>query len=152
MDNIPVFCDGEPYWKRLLGEDYAHKSEWHLQLEEDAYSSSIYGHSIGRTLIGDWYEYTPEIILSHMQHPITQKLLNDQLHGKLGSWTSRYPMHQEIWPEVEIRKKLVGYEGLTGAAGTGPVFIGDFQRTFMDDTVNIKQELTRNQVFDILIE
>jgi hypothetical protein len=152
LDNIPVFCDGEPYWKRLLGEDYAHKSEWHLQLEEGAYSSSIYGQNINRTVIGDWYEYTPEILLSHMQHPITLKLLDDQLYGKLGSWSSRYTMHQEIWPEVETKKKLVGYEGLTGAPGTGPAFIGDFQCKFMDDTVHTKQEFTQNQIFDILVE
>jgi hypothetical protein len=152
LDNIPVFCDGEPYWKRSNGDDYSKKSEWHLQLEEGAYSSSIYGHNIDRTVIGDWYEYTPEIILSHMQHPITQKLLNDQLHGKLSSWSSRYPMHQEIWPEVKTRKKLVGYEGILGAPGTGPIFIGNFQSTFMASAVHTKQELTRDQVFDILVE
>jgi hypothetical protein len=152
LDNIPVFCDGEPYWKRLLGEDYAHKSEWHLQLEEGAYSSSIYGQNIDRIVIGDWYEYTPEIILSHMQHSTTQKLLKDQLPGKLSSWSSRYAMHQEIWPEIEVRKKLVGYEGLTGVPGTGPVFIGDFQRTFINDTVHTKQELTRDQVIELLVE
>ena len=152
LDNIPVFCDGEPYWKRMLVEDYTKKSQWHLQLEEGAYSSSIYGHNIDRTVIGDWYEYTPEILLSHMQHPITLKLLDDQLYGKLGSWSSRYTMHQEIWSEVETRKKLVGYEGLTGAPGTGPAFIGDFQRTFMDDTVHTKLELTRDQVLAMLVE
>ena len=152
LDNIPVFCDGEPYWKRPLGEDYAHKSEWQLQLEEGAYSSSIYGQNIDRIVIGDWYEYTPEIILSHMQHSTTQKLLKDQLPGKLSSWSSRYTMHQEIWPEIEIRKKLVGYEGLTGAPGTGPAFIGDFQRTFINDTVHTKQEHTQDQVIDLLVE
>jgi hypothetical protein len=61
-------------------------------------------------------------------------------------------MHQEIWPEIEPRKKLVGYEGLTGVPGTGPVFIGDFQHTFMNDTVHTKQELTQDQVIDLLVE
>jgi hypothetical protein len=152
LDNIPVFCDGEPYWKRSNGDDYSKKSEWHLQLEEGAYSSSIYGHNIGRTVIGDWYEYTPEIILSHMQHPITQNLLDDQLPGKLGSWSSRYPMHQEIWPEVKTRKKLVGYEGLTGEPGTGPDFIGTFQQLFMEGVANTKHILTQDQFFELLVE
>ena len=109
LDNIPVFCDGEPYWKRLYNADYSAQSEWHLQLGEDAYSSSLYASNIDRTVIGDWYEYTPEIILSHMKHPMTQQLLNDQLPGKLSSWSSRYTMHQEIWPEVITRKKLVHF-------------------------------------------
>ena len=152
LDNIPVFCDGEPYWKRLYNADYSAQSEWHLQLGEDAYSSSLYASNIDRTVIGDWYEYTPEIILSHMKHPMTQQLLNDQLPGKLSSWSSRYTMHQEIWPEIVTRKKLVGYEGLTGNPGTGPDFIGDFQRMYMSNTTNIQQTLTQDQVLDLLVE
>ena len=152
LDNIPVFCDGEPYWKRLYNADYSAQSEWHLQLGEDAYSSSLYASNIDRTVIGDWYEYTPEIILSHMKHPMTQQLLNDQLPGKLSSWSSRYTMHQEIWPEVITRKKLVGYEGLTGNPGTGPDFIGDFQRMYMSNTTNTQQTLTQDQVLDLLVE
>jgi hypothetical protein len=152
LDNIPVFCDGEPYWKRLYNADYSKKSEWHLQLGEDAYSSSLYASNINRTVIGDWYEYTPEIILSHMKHPLTQELLNDQMPGKISSWSSRYAMHQEIWPEIITRKKLVGYEGAEGDPGTGPSFIGDFQRMYMDNIINIKQILTQDQVLDLLIE
>jgi hypothetical protein len=152
LDNIPVFCDGEPYWKRMYGEDYSQKSEWQLQLGEDAYSSSVYARNLGRAVIGDWYEYTPEIMLSHMQHPITRQLLNDHLYGKLGSWSSRYAMHQEIWPEVATRKKLVGYEGLTGAPGTGPDFIEYFQRTFMEGVKNSKQGLTQSQLIELLVE
>jgi hypothetical protein len=152
LDNIPVFCDGEPYWKRINGGDYSQKSKWNLQLGEDAYSSSLYARNTGRDAIGDWYEYTPEIMLSHLQHPITQKLLNDKETGKLSSWSSRGLMHQEIWPEVKIRKKLVGYEGAVGEPGTGPDFIGNFQRTFMDGVVNTKHVLSQDQVFDLLVE
>ena len=152
LDNIPVFCDGEPYWKRMYGEDYSQKSEWHLHLGEDAYTNSLYAYDIGRTIIGDWYEYTPEIILSHMQHPTIQKLLNDQLPKKLSSWSSRYSMHQEIWPEIKTRNKLVGYEGLTGEPGSGPDFIGNFQSMYMDNVTNIKQTLTQDQVIDLLVE
>jgi hypothetical protein len=61
-------------------------------------------------------------------------------------------MHQEIWPEVKIRKKLVGYEGAEGEPGTGPDFIGNFQRTFMDGVVNTKHVLSQDQVFDLLVE
>lgn len=152
LDNIPVFCDGEPYWKRSHGKDYSQKSEWHLQLDEDAYSSSLYGRNIGRDIIGDWYEYTPEIVLSHMQHPLTEKLLNDQCYGKLGSWSSRYTMHQEIWSKVETRKKLTGYEGPIGAPGTAPDFIEYFQQSFMSGVENIKHGFTKNQIIDLLVE
>jgi hypothetical protein len=152
LDNIPVFCDGEPYWKRIYGEDYSQKSEWHLQLGEDAYSSSLYAHNIGRDVIGDWYEYTPEIMLSHLQHPMTQQLLNDEKNGKQSSWSSRGHMHQEIWPEIKIRKKLVGYEGVAGEPGTGPDFIGNFQRSFMEGVANTKHILTQDQVFNLLVE
>jgi hypothetical protein len=61
-------------------------------------------------------------------------------------------MHQEIWPEIKIRKKLVGYEGVAGEPGTGPEFIGKFQILFMEGVVNTKHVLTQDQVIDLLIE
>jgi hypothetical protein len=61
-------------------------------------------------------------------------------------------MHQEIWLNIKIRKKLVGYEGAAGNPGTGPDFMRDFQRMHMDNITNIKQILTQDQVIDLLVE
>ena len=50
------------------------------------------------------------------------------------------------------KTKLVGYEGLTGAPGTGPDFIRDFQRMYMSNNTNIKQSFTQDQITDLLVE
>jgi len=136
LDNLPVFCDGEPYWKRMLKGDYSEKSDWKMYFGEDAYTNGFYAKHINRTVISDWYEYTPEVMVSYCKHPLIQALLNDELVGKQSSWSSRYPLHREIWPEVEDRIKLLGYEGVNGAPTDMPQCIIDFQKNVCDKAVN----------------
>lgn len=127
VDNIPVMGEGEPYWKRSLGDDYSKKSEWLFPLNESNHNCSMYLHSKGRENICDWYEFTPYLIKAFNEHPIIKKLLNDELNGKLSNWTSRIPIHREIWPDIKFKHKLTGYEG-EKFTGTYPEFIMKFQK------------------------
>jgi len=132
-DNIPVFCDGEPYWKRELERDYSQKSIWKLILEEEYYSCSIFAKNTGRTAICDWYEYSPDVMLSYLEIPLIKKLLNDEVEGKLSSWSSRTPIHQEIWPTIEPKLKLIGYEGADSAPGYRPEYMSEFYNSYMKE-------------------
>jgi hypothetical protein len=126
LDNIPVFCDGEPYWRRQLEEDYTVKSPWKFYLIEDSYAVSLYSSQIGRTVIGDWYEYTPEVIMSYKELPYVRQLLNDEIPGKISNATSKGIIHQAYWPDLKIKSKLVGYEGSDGVPGSRPPYITEF--------------------------
>jgi len=137
LDNIPVFCDGEPYWKRELEGDYTKKSKWKMYFGEDYYSIGCYANRINRTVISDWYEYTPDITASYSKHQLIQSLLDDKLIGKQSSWSSRYKLHREIWPEVKDRVKLIGYEGATGPATDMPQYLLDFQTNICDNATNM---------------
>lgn len=136
LDNIPVFCDGEPYFKRIFQEDYSKKSDWLFYLTEDAYSVSIYSRTINRTVIGDWYEYTPEVMMSFLHLPYVKKLLNDEITGKTSTISSKAHIHKEYYPTMRYKQKLVGYEGLEGSPGSRPQFISEFYNKFMSDIVN----------------
>lgn len=136
LDNIPVFCDGEPYWKRSLKGDYSVKSDWKMYFGEDAYTNAFYAKHMNRTVIADWYEYTPEVMVSYCKHPLIQSLLNDEIVGKQSSWSSRYPLHREIWPEIQDRVKLLGYEGINGAPTDMPQCVIDFQKNVADKASN----------------
>jgi hypothetical protein len=133
LDNIPIFCDGEPYWRRELEDDYINKSRWLFQLHEDGYSVSTYAKNIGRTVIGDWYEYTPDIIMSYKELPLVRQLLNDGIPGKISNISSRVAAHNSIWPTIEYKPKLVGYEGLDNPVAHRPQFINDFHNKYMKD-------------------
>ena len=40
-----------------------------------------------------------------------QELINDKKFGKLSCWSSRVPIHQKIWPDIQYVPKYTGYEG-----------------------------------------
>jgi hypothetical protein len=88
LDNTPIIASGEPYWKKQ--DD----GNWVFELEEDAKFWTIYHKTIGRTAITDWYEYRPEVILSYMQLPRVQQLINNQVPGKTSTVSSKALIHQ----------------------------------------------------------
>jgi len=125
LDNIPVMAEGEPYWRRELLEDYTQKSEWKLWWREDYFTASIYGNTVGRTVITEWYNYTPEIVMNYHHLPLAKQLLNDEFKGKISCWSSRIPIHQHLWPDILQRPKMYGYEG-PNQPGYWPEFIRTF--------------------------
>lgn len=151
LDNIPIFCDGEPYWRRELEDDYINKSRWLFQLHEDGYSVSTYAKNIGRTVIGDWYEYTPDIIVSYKELPLVRQLLNDGIPGKISTVSSRVAIHNSIWPTMKYKPKLVGYEGLDNPVAHRPQFINNFYNEYMkginDTTFKYSEEDLNSLLF-----
>ena len=152
LDNIPVFCDGEPYWRRQLEEDYTQKSQWKFYLTEDAYSVSFYSKRIGRTVIGDWYEFTPEVLMSYNQLPYVRRLFNDEIGGKISNISSKSVIHQEIWPDLEHKPKLVGYEGADGMQGSRPPFITHFYLRNMRFIENVVYRYTEEDLNQLIFE
>jgi hypothetical protein len=126
LDNIPVMGEAEPYWLRVLGGDYGRKSSWIFPLNESNHNASMYLHSLGRDNICDWYEFNPNLIKAFNTLPIIQDLINDRLHGKRSCWTSRTPIHQQIWPDIKHKHKLTGYEG-ENYTGVYPAYINNMQ-------------------------
>lgn len=150
LDNIPVFCDGEPYWRRVLQDDYSNKSDWLFYLTEDAYSVSIYSRVINRVVIGDWYEFTPDILLSFVNLSYVEKLFNDEIVGKTSTISSKAIIHKEFFPNIKYKPKLIGYEGLNGQPGSRPQFIDDFYKTFMSDIKNTTFTYSVNDLTNLL--
>ena len=126
IDNIPVMGDAEPYWSRVLQKDYSQISNWIFPLNEANHNSSIYLQSIGRPNVCDWYEFNPNLIKAFNQLPLIQNLINDRIPGKLSCWTSRIPIHSEIWPDIKHKHKLTGYEG-DNFTGVYPEYINKIQ-------------------------
>lgn len=126
VDGIPILGDGESYWKRTLGADYSRKSDWYFIFTDTHHLNEMYLYQIGRENILSWYEYTPYLIESFAEHSIIQDLINDNIKGKQSSWSSRAPIHQEIWPDFRYKQKLIGYEG-NNLPGYMPPFITQFQ-------------------------
>lgn len=150
LDNIPIFGDGEPYLKRQLETNYSCKSSWIYDMSENVYPFAIAAKRMNRAVIGDWYEYTPQVLLSSFQLPIIESLINDQLPGKLSNRSSKLLMHNHIWPEMQYKPKLIGYEG-HGEPGTYPDYIKDFEE-HISDVSNTEIWYSTSELENFLIE
>ena len=151
LDNIPVMGEGEPYWKRELGLDYSKKSQWHLYWSEDYFTGAIYANTVGRKVISEWYNYTPEIVMSFHKLPLIQKLLKDEIKGKLSCWSSRTDVHKVLWDDIYYKPKLVGYEGVTGEPGTNPEILTVFHNDFAIQASNQQYRFTEKELENIFL-
>jgi hypothetical protein len=149
LDNIPVHGNGEPYWCRKLKGDFTKKSTWEYDWAEFEFTHSIWSRLSGRPILGEWYAYTPEVCLSNSVNYRT--LLDDLVPGKTSSWSSRCKIHQEFWPDVEDKIKLVGFEGAEGNPGVKPHFMQNFQDTVMTDTTDASFRLSEDELQKIFL-
>ena len=150
FDNVIVMGEGEPYWRRELEGNYDQKSQWHLYWVEDYFMSSIYAKLTGQTVIGEWYNYTPEVVKSFHNLPIVKKLLNDELIGKVSCWSSRTEIHKDLFPAIEHKIKLVGYEGSQGTPFSKPEFLTKFQTEIIKNTSNQGYKFTVEELDKLL--
>jgi len=132
LDNIPVVGDGEPYWHRDLFNDFTKKSRWSLFSIEHDYANSIHAKAINRTIIGEWFLFTPEIAQSYIRLPHVKLLLEDKIPGKLSNWTYRCELHRTLWPAITDKIKCTGYDG-KNIRPNRPKFMGEFQTKYMQE-------------------
>jgi hypothetical protein len=134
LDNIPILGSGEPYFRRT-SRDLTAQYQWVFELDEQSHHSAVYHKTIGRTVITDWYEYSPEVIISYMQLPYVQDLLNDKIPGKLSTNSSKTLIHRAYWPDIKDRMSLIGFEGKDPSANQTDVqpFMIDFEKKYMID-------------------
>ncbi len=141
VDNTPVFAAGEPFWRREV-EDYSVRANdmWKLYWTEDGFASSFYANISKRTVVGEWYNYTPEVALSFHHLPDIKNLLADQFPGMKNSEPLRLQIHKYLWDDIIPRPKFIGYEGVN-APRTYPDFMDAFQREVVAE--NVKTRNTR---------
>lgn len=145
LDNVPVFGEGEPYWFRKNKTNSNIKSDWVFEIAENNYSIAIYAREIGKTSLIQWYEFTPEVNRSFYDSIEIKDLLDDKLFGKLSCWSSRVPIHQKIWPDIQYVPKYTGYEGKDRNQGVMPEFMIKFQKEVLSKFSETEYVLTKDE-------
>jgi len=149
LDNLPIVGNAEQYWRRVFAEDYSIKSKWYYNCIEGDFSFSIFSNFIGRPIIGEWYLYTPELMNSFHKTSIIKSILNDEVPGKISTWSSRYKIFQSIWPDISYKQKLTGYEG-NNKPGSKPECMIEFEKNIMGYSKNKSIDILQDQ-FDAVI-
>jgi hypothetical protein len=146
LEGIPIIGSGEPYWRKQQD------GSWMFEMDEDAKAWTVYHTTIKREVISDWYEHSPNIILSHMDLPIVNDLINNRIPGKISSYSSKGIIHKEIWPDLDLRRKLVGFEGdLPPSPNSKPEFMLEFEKEFIKDKIKtVTFKYSADQLYSIL--
>ena len=146
LDGIPIFGSGDPYWRK---QD---NGTWMFEIDEGAKFWTTYHVAVGREAICDWYEYSPEIIIAHMNLPKIDNLINNRIPGKLSSFSHKSIIHKDYWPDIDIRQKLVGFEGeAPPSPNSKPEFMLAFEKEFIKGkTEAVTVRYTAEQLRSIL--
>jgi len=149
VDNIPVLGMGNPQWG-------FHNNQWVFEQYEKFHHTSFYGISQSRKVISDWFEYSPEVILSHMFLPGMQSVTDNRIVGDEFYFNAqKYFLYKQIWSEIEIRSKMRGYEGdgPTQSFAKGLECIAEFRKIYIEkiNIDSIKLHFTKQEMIDLLI-
>ena len=140
LDNIPILGDGDL-------ECFYENNRWSFQIRELEYAVTVYSTKINRTVIADWYHYSPEVIISHMETPIVSKMLDNVL-PMLSYSEVKYFLYKSIWPQIEIRKKKSGWE--IDSINSIPPFMEEFNRTYTSNMKFRKYSFTQKEFINLL--
>lgn len=144
FDNLLVQGGGEPYLRRELEDDYSKKSDWVFWFYEYDFAHDLYSCATGDISMGNWYYFTPDIYVNYCKESIVKNLIQDQLHGKISTMTSRIALHREIWTDIQDKIKLTGYEGAHNPVATYPKFMDDFKSQVMKGVSNTVFKFDKN--------
>lgn len=131
FDNTLIFGDGEPYLRRQLLGDYSKKSSWQMIFSEHEFIHYLYTLFIGRNTCCPWYQFTPEVHGNFLKIDYIQNLVDDKIPGKHSSFSSKAIINREIFQDISLKPKLVGYEGKDMPPGGIPKFMADFRDNVM---------------------
>jgi hypothetical protein len=148
LDNIPVMGDGDPVW-------VFKENQWLFELGEINHSQSIYCNIINRTSLCDWFEYSPKVIVSHMNLKRIQNLISSSRNEVAYYDQTKYFLYKDIWPEVVIRPKRVGYEQFdTRHKFVSQDLIGMLEFQKMIDSKNVSDTclyLTKEEFISLIV-
>lgn len=115
IGGLPVIASGECLLIKNVPADYVPgKSEylsstWSMWEKEKI--AGFYRHFIENNSEGipAFFQYTPELIYSYLVDPFVSKLVNDQIHGKLTTESSKFKIYKQYFDLIE-RPKYSGFE------------------------------------------
>jgi hypothetical protein len=111
-DGLPIYCSSDPSWYRVDGENigYDVKGDWISICYEHDIGYSKYIRYLDRPAIGEWFKWTPGLVISYTNLFWFKELINDKYYGKLGVNSTKILGYREVYPDLISRKKMTGFE------------------------------------------
>lgn len=151
---IPVLGNGDLYASKEVNPNYRMNGEgekYSWMYIEYEYILAWMRYSLQNNIIGsiNFFQQTPEIVLSMILEPEIQNLIRNSPTGKQSTRSTKYEVYKKYYPDVEIRPKYHGMEKISNLSD----FIrksklnrlyGEYNQKFkisMDDFTNLLMPL-----------
>lgn len=108
-DGLPILGASDLSIQRT-NDDYSSKGSWIVRCWEHDVAWSKFIKTINRPAIGEWFKWTPGLVLSYTKTKWCQRLVNDKISGKLGVNSTKIQGYREAYPDLIDRKKQTGFE------------------------------------------
>lgn len=89
-----------------------HHAPWHLYEREKINSWYRFSQHLEITSVPGFFQYTPEIILSFLEEPLTKELSECKHKGKLSNTSTKLLIYDKHFPGILQRTKRDGFERL----------------------------------------
>lgn len=112
---VPVLGNGDLYLSKEINPEWRmgrsqQKYQW-MYIEYE-YILAWMRYCVKHGITGgiNFYQQTPEIVLSMALDPLIQDLVENNTIGKQSSRSTKYLVYKRYWPDIEIRPKFHGGE------------------------------------------
>lgn len=120
IDGLPILGSGESYTarldipdkrdKQLTQTDYNTNCDWVLYEREKIAAWYRYSMKSNRKVVPGFFQYSPELMLSFFNDPLSISLHNNKIFGKLSNKSTKFEIYKSHWPELIDRNKWSGFE------------------------------------------
>lgn len=118
LGGIPVLGNGDLYVSKEINNDWRvgvsdQKYEW-MYIEYE-YIVAWLRYAVNTGVKGgiNFFQHTPEIVLSMALDPLIQNLVKTNPVGKQSSRSTKYLVYKKYWPESAMRRKFHGAEKIS---------------------------------------
>lgn len=116
LDGVPILGGESLVHKRynhekMLTDDPTHTEYcWYHKFRENNDSATMkYAVANNKTIISEFFSYTPELLLSFLQDPIVSDICNNRVFGKVSLLSSKFKIYGQHFL-LQARPKYHGYE------------------------------------------
>ena len=118
MSGIPVLGNGDLYISKEVSEDWRlgdRKEKYKWMYIEYEYIVAWLRYAVRTGIKGgiNFFQHTPEIVLSMALDPLIQNLILNSPTGKQSTRSTKYLVYKKHWPDAKMRHKYHGGEKIS---------------------------------------
>lgn len=108
VDNTPIIGNKLPYIYRST-LNYTESATWNIKFSDEDF---VYQSFEDRKIIGDWFNYSPEIILSLLENNVVKELTADKFVNYSSILLKRNVIFKQLFNNLVERNKTPGFDGI----------------------------------------